>query len=145
MAFPDPLFTHLRFDPPSMTDITCIINYACNASETGAIPFTFAKLLGTDTHLSVRPISTLIRDCRPSFERGEGPKIGVEGFEVVKQKYEGALDGETSIWEETYAQDMAEVSLFARSTSPLRADHPSTVAASSSRCQASSPVWSLCS
>ncbi|ORY85367.1 hypothetical protein BCR35DRAFT_53956 [Leucosporidium creatinivorum] len=89
-----------------MTDITCTINYACDASEAGATPFNFAKLLETGTPLSIRPIPTLIRDVRPSFEKGEGPTVGVQGFEAVKQKYEGVLDGEKG-WEETYAQDMA--------------------------------------
>lgn len=127
-----------------MTDIICTINYACDTSEPGAKPFTFAKLLGSDTHLSVKARSTSIRDVRPLFEKGEGPKLAAEGFEAVKHEYEGGvLDGENG-WEETYAQDMAEVSFNARSSSAPGADQSLTVAASSSRCHPSSAVWRVC-
>lgn len=104
-----------------MTDLTCDITYAVDQSDPDGAPYTFCKLLGTDTHLKVKPIPTLVKDIRPAFEQGEGPKLGVEGFEAVRHVYEGELDGDQG-WENIYARKMAQVSALVAPARRARAD-----------------------
>jgi hypothetical protein len=85
------------------------LNHVVPPGTPGSFLHTFVTRLDNGEHLTVAPISTPIQDLRPRLERGDRPRVDVEGFAVEEHVYEG-LERPQAEWEADYMKTMGEVS-----------------------------------
>ena len=69
----------------------------------------FVKRLDNGEHLTVASIATPIENLRARLERGDRPKVDVEGYAVEEHVYDG-LERPQAEWEADYMTAMGEVS-----------------------------------